>query len=66
MGVNHMSSISSVNSSAAQIYQMQQAAAVKQGGHTAAANTNQQTQVASSDPDHDGDTDGAGGIDTRA
>jgi hypothetical protein len=61
-----MSSISSLNSSAALIYQMQQAAAAKKGGQAPPSAPSQQAQVASNDPDHDGDADGAGGIDTKA
>ena len=60
-----MSSISSVNSSAALMYQMQQAAANKQAGNAAASSPSQQVHSASNDPDHDGDSDGAG-IDTKA
>jgi hypothetical protein len=61
-----MSSVSSVNSSAQLLYQMQQAAALKQSGNAAATTASQQVQTAGSDPDHDGDSDGAGGIDARA
>jgi hypothetical protein len=61
-----MSSISSVNSSAALMYQMQQAAAAKQGATPTAPNPSQQVQAAVNDADHDGDTDGAGRIDTKA
>jgi hypothetical protein len=60
-----MSSISSLTSSAALMYQMQQAAATKQGGKAATPSPSQQVQSATNDPDHDGDTDGAG-IDTKA
>ncbi len=61
-----MSSISSVNSSAALMYQMQQAAAAKQGATPTAPNPTQHVQAAANDPDHNGDTDGAGRIDTQA
>jgi len=61
-----MSSISGVSNSAAMMYQIQQAAAAKQGATTKAPTPAQQTQAAGNDADHDGDTDGAGGIDTKA
>ena len=61
-----MSSVSSVNSSAQLLYQMQQAAALKQSGNAAATTGSQPVQTANSDGDHDGDSDAAGGIDTRA
>jgi len=61
-----MSSISSVNSSAALMYLMQQAAAAKQGATPNAPNPTQHVQAAANDADHDGDTDGAGRIDTKA
>jgi hypothetical protein len=60
-----MSSISSVNTSAALLYQMQQAAANKQAGNVTTSSPSQQTQGASNDSDHDGDSDGTG-IDTKA
>jgi hypothetical protein len=61
-----MSSISSVSSSAASMYHLQQAAVSKQGATPNASNSTQQVQAAVSDADHDGDTDGAGRIDTKA
>ena len=61
-----MSSISSVNSSAALLHQMQLAAANKQAGNATTSSPSQQTQGASNDSDHDGDSDAAGGIDLKA
>jgi hypothetical protein len=61
-----MSSISSVNSSTALMYQMQQAAAAKQAATPTAPNPTQHVQAAAKDDDRDGDTDGAGRIDTKA
>ncbi|HEV8002636.1 MAG TPA: hypothetical protein VGP63_22305 [Planctomycetaceae bacterium] len=61
-----MSNISSVNSSAALIYQLQQAAASKQGAKTTAPNPGQQVQAPANHADHDGDSDGSGGIDIKA
>jgi hypothetical protein len=61
-----MSSISGASSSATYLYQMQQAAAAKQVENKALPTSSQQVQAAGNDPDHDGDSDGAGGIDTRA
>lgn len=48
------------------MYQLQQAAAAKQGAMPNASTSTQQVQAAANDPDHDGDTDGAGRIDTKA
>ncbi len=61
-----MSSISSINSSANLIYQLQQAASAKQAAQPTAANPQQQVKSAQNDPDHDGDSAGAGGINTLA
>ena len=61
-----MSSISSVNSSANLIYQLQQAAAAKQALKPTAPNPQQQVQTAQNDPDHDGDSDGGGGFNKTA
>jgi hypothetical protein len=61
-----MSSISSVSSSAALMYQMQQAAAAKQGATPNSPTPTQQVQAAANDADRDGDTDAAGRIDTKA
>jgi hypothetical protein len=61
-----MSSISSLSSSASLAYQLQQAGAAKQTQKPTTPTVAQQVQAASNDPDHDGDTDGAGGIDTKA
>ncbi len=60
-----MSGISSVGSSAALLYQIQQAASAKQGETKTNPTAGAQVQAANNDPDHDGDKDGAG-IDTRA
>ncbi len=48
------------------MYQMQQAAAAKQTATPTAPNPTQHVQAAANDADHDGDTDGAGRIDTKA
>ncbi len=48
------------------MYQLQQAAASKQGATPNAPNSTQQVHAATNDADHDGDTDGAGRIDTKA
>jgi len=67
-----MSSISSLNSSAGLIYQMQQAARAKQGGKAAAsgpsqqASPSQQARSAANDPNQDGDSDIGGSIDLLA
>jgi hypothetical protein len=61
-----MSRISSVNSPSTLLYEMEQAAALKQAETGTANSVSEEAQAAASNPNQESESDGAAGINTQA